>query len=98
MQLIEEKDPHLWKIAQKRAAFKSHLGNFIMTNAFLWILWLLTEDNITISSSDIPWPAWATLSWGVWVVWEYYDAYHDDKKSNVEEEYRKLKKAKEERP
>ncbi len=83
------RDPQLWKIAKKRAAFKADLAIYFVVNAFLWLIWLLTIDNY--DGSTVPWPAWATAGWGIGMLFEYVEAYHYSKKDLAEHEYEKLK-------
>ena len=96
----EGKDPVLWEIAQKRAAFKKHLVSYIIVNSFLWAIWLFSsshyEDfNLTnIRWGHFPWPIWPTLGWGIGLAFHYSDAYLFPKANSVEKEYEKLKNQK----
>ena len=84
----EGKDPQLWHIARKRAAFKRHLVTYIAVNIGLWLLWYLTGAKNS-GNSLIPWPAWTTFGWGVGLVAHYLGAYVASGNS-VEKEYDKL--------
>jgi len=92
----EGKDPALWEIAQKRAAFKKHLTNYIIINAFLWGLWFVTNNqhkgfNISEWSTNYyPWPIWTSLGWGIGIAFHYAAAYISPKSNAVETEYQKL--------
>jgi hypothetical protein len=82
------RDADLWRIAQKRASFKSHLATYIIVIGFLWLLWFFTGDR---SFNDgIPWPAWATVGWGIGLLFNYLGAYVHTTDA-VENEYQKLK-------
>jgi len=70
----EPKDPELWKIAQKRASFKSHLTVYIIMNIFFWLLWYFS-DNTNAGNDRVPWPVWPMLGWGIGVVFHYLGAY-----------------------
>ena len=83
-----DKDPHLWRMAQKRASFKAHLSTYVVINAFLWLLWFFTGSKE--NGSGIPWPAWSTIGWGVGLFFHFIGAYIDTGNS-VEKEYNKLK-------
>ena len=84
-----DKDPQLWRMAQKRASFKAHLSTYIVINGFLWLLWLFTGSDT--NKSGIPWPVWSTAGWGVGLFFHFIGAYADNG-SSVEKEYNKLKK------
>lgn len=85
----EEKDQRLWSIAKKRAGFKRDLVIYIVINAFLWLIWLLSDGNN--NHSRIPWPVWPTAGWGIAIVLQYFDAYKYPKENTAEREYEKLK-------
>ena len=44
-----------------KQAFWASLGAYVIINAFLWILWAMTDDE----KDGIPWPLWVTVGWGV---------------------------------
>ena len=85
----EEKDKTLWRIAKKRAAFKRHLSTYLIVNAFLWAIWFFNGQHY--SHSGLPWPAWASLGWGIGLAFNYASAYHNTDLDNTEKEYQKLK-------
>jgi hypothetical protein len=86
------KDEELWKIAKKRAAFKSHLTSYIIVNAFLWALWYITAGrHVELQYFYLAWPIWCTLGWGIGLAFNYFNAYHDmGSQSSVQKEYDKL--------
>lgn len=87
------KDEELWKIAKKRAAFKKHLITYVIVIGFLWALWYITAGR-GADADDLytAWPIWATLGWGIGLVFNYFSAYHDlNSSSAVQKEYDKLK-------
>ena len=59
MELIDDKDPNLWRIAKKRAEFKESLFSYLAVNVFLWLIWYYTDGNF----HGIPWPVWPMLGW-----------------------------------
>lgn len=85
----EEKDPILWAIAKRRAGFKTGMVYYIVINAFLWLIWLLTDGNDY--EGGIPWPAWSTAGWGIGMIIEYFSVYKYPKENAAEKEYEKLK-------
>lgn len=85
----QDKDPKLWEIAQKRASFKTNLITYLVVNAFLWILWYISDGREY--NNGLPWPIWPTLGWGVGIVFHYFGAYVYPEANSAEREYEKLK-------
>lgn len=89
----ENRDPKLWAIAKRRASFKKDLAYYIVINAFLWVIWLLTSYNDNdYDSNKIPWPVWPTVGWGIAMIIEYFSVYKFPKEITTEKEYEKLKR------
>ena len=88
-----DRDKDLWRIAKRRAAFKRHLYTYFIINVFLWILWAFTQDGS--ESMGLPWPAWATLGWGIGLAMDYFNTYFGDRVDMTEKEYERLKRKKE---
>jgi len=82
---MEVQDDPLWKLARKRADFKKHILVYIVINAFLWAVWFFTTPMGYI------WPIWASLGWGIGLVFNYFDAYHLSTEEMTRKEYEKLK-------
>ena len=89
-QLPEQRDKELWKIAKKRAGFKSHLTTYIIVNIFLWAVWYFTGAEMN-RNDHFPWPLWSTLGWGVGIAFHYASTYIYPKHDVVQREYDKLK-------
>lgn len=88
----QRKDEALWAIAKKRAAFKKSLFTYVVVNLFLWAVWYFTNQDADFENfNGLPWPAWATLGWGLGIAIQYSDAYLFNKTNSVENEYQKLK-------
>lgn len=90
----QQKDPEMWKEAQKRAAFKYHVLIYFIMNIFFWTLWYLSLKNTSTTPEEnigIPWPVWPMVGWGIGVLFNYIGVYRS---GNVlaEKEYEKLKK------
>ncbi|MCU0339708.1 MAG: 2TM domain-containing protein [Spirosomaceae bacterium] len=83
-----QRNPELWKIAKKRAAFKSHLYVYLLVNCLLWSLWGL--GLYTQHGTRYPWPIWTTLGWGIGLASHFIGTYFYNGKSAVEREYEKL--------
>ena len=86
----EGKDPALWEIAQKRAAFKSHALTYLIVNAFLWAFWYFTSGRYE-NGFSYPWPMWSTLGWGIGLAFHFAGAYVFPQANSTEREYEKLK-------
>jgi hypothetical protein len=81
------KDPQLWQLANKRAAFKRHLVAYLIINIMLWTLWLFSGAQM---HGLIPWPLWSTFGWGIGLAFHFAGAYITHYDQSVEREYNKL--------
>ncbi len=88
-----ERDDRLWRIAQKRAAFKRNLFVYLVVNAFLWAVWWFTIGR-QAGFRGYPWPIWVMLGWGMAMAFQYFHAYNGSKEDIAREEYEKLKREK----
>lgn len=86
-----EKDKELWKLAKKRVAFKRHLGSYIIVNAMFWLLWAF-NDTSNEKESEVPWPIWPMLGWGIGLAFDFMGTYFTSKSNAVEREFEKLKR------
>ncbi|HXR84882.1 MAG TPA: 2TM domain-containing protein [Hanamia sp.] len=89
----EIKDPELWKLAQKRAAFRTHVLLYFIMIIFFWTIYyisLRTNPTPPSQRDAIPWPVWPMLGWGIAVFFNYRAAFKS-KDSMAEKEYQKLK-------
>jgi len=84
----QPRDERLWKIAKRRAEFKKHLLTYIIVNAFLWGIWIIT--GIMRGYLGFIWPAFVTFGWGIGITFNYIGAYTGFKDNLTEKEYRKL--------
>lgn len=86
------RDPQLWRQAKARAKFKAHLFTYIWVNALLWTIWALTDRQMR----PLPWPAWATIFWGVGVIAQAIGTYGGWRYGDLpEREYERLLRQKE---
>ncbi|WP_303312584.1 2TM domain-containing protein [Hymenobacter sp. BT730] len=82
-----DRDPQLWRMAQDRARFKSHLFTYLWVNTLLWTIWFLTDRH----SHGIPWPVWSTVFWGLALVFRGFTTYGGyGRKHLSEREYERL--------
>jgi multidrug transporter EmrE-like cation transporter len=87
---MEEKDHVLWRIAQKRANFQRSLVTYVVVMGLLWFVWWFTIGRKGINT-DMPWPVWAMIGWGIGLVFQYIGAYGSSKTDLAEREYERLK-------
>ena len=88
----QQKDERLWRIARKRASFKQNLYSYIVINIALWAIWWFTQGR-NGRNTNMPWPVWVMVFWGIGLLFEYLQAYSGgDKRTMAEEEYEKLKR------
>ncbi|HEU4472242.1 MAG TPA: 2TM domain-containing protein [Flavisolibacter sp.] len=85
----EGKDPQLWNLANRRAAFKRHASTYVIVNTFLWLLWFF--NGAKNAGDGLPWPVWPMFGWGIGLVFHYINAYVSTGSNSVEKEYEKLK-------
>jgi len=83
-------DAQLRELAHKRVEFRRHLLTYFVTNAVLWIIWLVTGQGYA-------WPIWPTAGWGIGVLFHYMFEYRFSGLLSEEEEYKKLKEEVQER-
>lgn len=85
-----EKDPHLWEIAKKRASFKYHLASYIVFNTFFWVIWTFTGQDSYRGYSGLPWPVWPMMGWGIGLIFHFLGAFVFHGENSAEKEYEKL--------
>jgi lipopolysaccharide export LptBFGC system permease protein LptF len=83
-----EKDPQLWKIAQRRVGFKYNLISYIVMSCFFWLIWFFAGERN--SDQGFPWPIWPMLGWGIGLLFHFLGAYVFTSSNSVEREYEKL--------
>ena len=89
----EGKDPELWRIAQRRASFKSHLMVYLIVNAFLWAVWFFNGGMERWDQGYMrPWPLFTTLGWGIGLAFHFLGAYVSPRFNSPEREYEKLER------
>lgn len=84
----QQRDQELWKQARRRVSFRRHLTVYIIVNAFLWAMWLFTDNG---RYEKTPWPIFPMLGWGIGLAFDFYGAYISNQATAVEREYEKLK-------
>jgi hypothetical protein len=93
METNQQRDQRLWRIAKSRAQFRTHLMTYLIINGFLWVIWLLTDND----HSGVPWPVWPMAGWGLGLAFAYYNAFHKDPFGDAAREYEKLQQEKQQR-
>ena len=73
---------------QKKLNFYRTLTSYVIINAFLWILWLMT-------GASYPWPVWVSLGWGIGLAFQALDAFalgisDTQRQQMIEEEMRRM--------
>lgn len=93
---MQENEENLRRIAHKRASFKHHLRVYVVVNAFLWVVFLISTYPY-LSQIPMPeriwafWPVYPNLGWGIGLFSHYMGVY--GWAGNLEEkEYQKLLK------
>lgn len=85
----EGRDPQLWRIAQARASFRSHLSIYLVMSVVFWAIWFFTGGR-DYNRGHLPWPVWPMFGWGIGVLFHYLGAYVNNGQNKVEQEYEKL--------
>jgi hypothetical protein len=78
-------DTQLMQLARKRVDFRRHLIVYLVVNAVLWTMWLVTGKGYI-------WPVWPMAGWGVGVILHFLFDYQSSKLFSEEEELKKLKR------
>jgi hypothetical protein len=86
MDIQQQKDEALWRIAKKRALFKQTCIIYFFVNAFLVGIWFFSSG-----PWNYFWPKWPMLGWGFGLAIQYFDAYESNHIFSAEDEYNKLK-------
>lgn len=74
-----------------REDFKVHLLIYVLVNAFLWALWFTTDG---AARGGIPWPAYASIGWGIGLVahwWTVYGTNDSRREAEIQKEMRRLR-------
>jgi cytochrome c oxidase assembly factor CtaG len=86
------RDQRLWQIAKARTRFQGHLVTYLIVNAGLWVLWAVTTWPLERHNhSELPWPIWSTLFWGIGLVLQGFAAYSPlNRGERTQREYERL--------
>lgn len=57
---------------KRKRKFAQDLVAYVAVNALLWLIWLFTGHP---TNGNIPWPAWVSLAWGVFLALDGWRAY-----------------------
>ena len=75
---------------KRKQEFKAAIAAYVVVNAFLWIIWAVSDDRG--DANGVPWPLWVTAFWGLGMVLSAWNVYGQKPISNtdVDEEMRKI--------
>ena len=75
---------------KRKREFKTAIAAYLVVNAFLWIIWLLSDERG--DANGVPWPLWVTAFWGLGMVLSAWNVYGQRpiSESEVDEELRKI--------
>jgi len=77
-------DEDLRRIAKKRVEFRDHLIVYIIVNAFLFTINMLTVPQFW-------WFLFPLIFWGIGVAFHWREAYSGDEQTRVEREFQRMK-------
>lgn len=83
----DQKDERLWRIAKKRVAFKHSFLAYFIVDAFLVAVWYFSSG-----WGSYFWPKWPMIGWGLGLVFQYFEAYHEGIIFSADDEYEKMKR------
>ena len=86
MNNYQEHEAALWKIAQKRAAFKWSFSAYVFAMFSLVCIWLFSSGPLSYF-----WPIWPIIGWGIGLLFQYLAAYQGNNLFTAEQEYQRLK-------
>jgi hypothetical protein len=75
------------KRLKKRRDFTAHLLVYAMVNTFIVVIWLSTDPH------GFFWPVFPIAGWGIGVVMNAYDVFHDDEfeEERIQREMQRLR-------
>jgi hypothetical protein len=74
-----------------REDFRIHLLVYVLVNAFLWLIWFASDGSV---AGGLPWPAFASIGWGIGLVahwWTVYGVDETRREQEIEKEMRRLR-------
>ncbi|PTB95722.1 hypothetical protein C9994_10530 [Marivirga lumbricoides] len=86
---MDTNDRKLWEQAEAQVGFKRHAVTYLFVNIFLWGVWYFSSSNY---STGFPWPAFASLGWGIGLVSHYLKVYVFRENDAIQREYDQLKR------
>ena len=75
------------KRLKKRRDFAAHLLVFVLVNTFVVVIWFMTDPH------GFFWPVFPIAGWGIGVVMNAYDVFHDDEfdEDRIQREIQRLR-------
>ena len=89
---MEKEEDQLYKEAEARVKFKSHLRIYIAVNLLMWAFWYLF--NARFGRYGNFWPIFGTLGWG-FGIFTHYQRVYSNNKGAIEREIEKIKRERE---
>ncbi len=77
---------------KRKREFRISIGVFLLVNALLWIIWLLSDERG--DANGIPWPLWVTAFWGLGMAISAWNIYGQKPitEAELDEEMRKIQR------
>lgn len=69
---VDEAREYAIATLKRKRKFAQDLVAYVAVNVLLWLIWLFTGHP---TSGSIPWPAWVSLAWGVFLALDGWRAY-----------------------
>ncbi|MEO8710643.1 MAG: 2TM domain-containing protein [Parafilimonas sp.] len=82
----QQHDEKLWRIAKRRASFKTSLAIYFFVNLLFVLTWYLSSG-----SDSYFWPIWPMFLWGIGLAFQYTSAYNNNGMFSAQSEYDRLK-------
>jgi 2TM domain len=69
---VDEAREYAIATLKRKRKFAQDLVAYVAVNILLWLIWLFTGHS---TNGSIPWPAWVSLGWGVFLALDGWRAY-----------------------
>ena len=69
---VDEAREHAIASLKRKRKFAQDLVAFVAVNGLLWLIWLFTGHP---TNGSMPWPAWVSLAWGIFLALDGWRAY-----------------------
>lgn len=69
---VDEAREYAVATLKRKRKFAQDLVAYVAVNGVLWLIWLFTGHP---TNGSIPWPAWVSLAWGIFLALDGWRAY-----------------------